>query len=112
METLLKHGANLGAADGTGMTPLHVAAMYGCEAEASWLLEHGAALQTLDRFGDTPLHTAALSGQDAIVKLLVAHGADLRQKNGQGFTSLELARREHMEKTAQYIARLMREPKS
>ncbi len=106
MGLLLEAGADINAADTTGMTPLHVAAMLGRKGEATWLLERGARPDTKDKFGDTPIHTAAIFGQGHLVKLLLSKGADLSAKNTAGMTPLDLARKNRQERAAKYIEKL------
>lgn len=107
MELLLRHGADINAADYTGMTPLHAAAMLGRKDEAEWLLERGAALETRDIFGDTPLLTAAVFGNGHLVELFWRRGADLNARNNDGRNALELARHYRRERAENFIARLM-----
>ena len=90
----------------TGMTPLHVAAMFGRRAAAEWLLDHGAAVNAVDAFGDTPLHTAAVFGRGHTVTLLAARGAALDARNHDGLTPRELAVRERHERVAALLERL------
>ena len=92
MEMLVEHGADINAADITGMTPLHVAAMLGRAAEADWLLEHGACMEARDSFGDTPVHTAAVFGQGGVLQVLAQRGAAVDTANTAGKTPIMLAR--------------------
>ena len=46
--------------DGSGCTPLHVAAAVGHAGVVRALLAHGARASALDPRGSTPLHAAAL----------------------------------------------------
>ena len=106
MALLMEKGADINAADYTGMTPLHVAAMAGRRDEARLLLKHGADLTRRDRFGDTPIHTAAVFGQGGMVKLLLDHGADLDALNNEGNSPLDLARNNRRDRAARYIEEL------
>jgi ankyrin repeat protein len=54
---LLEHGANVGAVDNEGRTPLHAAAEGGKVKVVRVLLEHGANVDAVDNEGRTSLHT-------------------------------------------------------
>ena len=95
--------AALGAANGRGLTPLHVAAM-GCQdGTVEVLLEVGAdpiarTVSSRDawpsqRTGDTPLHSAADCGRIDVVFALCAGGANPRLTNEAGETPLAAYRR-------------------
>ncbi len=107
LELLLRHGADINAADYTGMTPLHVAAMLGRKEEAEWLLEQGAELEPRDIFGDTPLMTAAIFGNGHIVELLWRRGADIHARNNDDRNALELARHYRQDRVEKFIERIM-----
>lgn len=105
LDLLLESGADVNAKDTTGMTPLHIAAWLGLKEETQWLLAHGADLEPRDNFGDTPVHTAAIfytlgSGPFGFFS---GKGADLQAKNNAGLTPLDLARKYHNEKAAEYL---------
>ena len=102
LEPLLKAGANVNAADNTGMTALHVAAMMG-RKECLWLLAHGADLSLQDIFGDRPSHTAALFGQTKALGALFKAGDTLTEKNNAGLTPLDLAREHRQDAAVEYI---------
>lgn len=85
-------GADIGARDVTGMTPLHVAAMYSRGRAATLLLERGADLHARDAYGDTPLHTAAVFGRTKMTLWLIRQGADPCARNAAGSLPLDLAR--------------------
>lgn len=74
---LADRGADLGATDRDGNTPLHLHAMSGDDAAVAALLDLGADLEARsDRWGETPLHAAARSHRPSTVRLLVERGAD------------------------------------
>jgi ankyrin repeat protein len=79
VRTLVAVGADLGAADGDGEKPLHLAAHGGC-AETI-----GVDIHDLTEDGRTPLHCA--SSSEAVQALLEA-GADLHRCNICGSTPL------------------------
>lgn len=107
MEALLEAGADVNAADHTGMTALHAAAFLGWQDGTRWLLAHGADRNKRDNFGDLPSHTAALQGQGGILKILFEAGDPLTEKNAAGMTPLDLARKHRKDRAAQFIEKLI-----
>src|SRR6478735_3829265 len=93
VKLLLKQGADIGVAQGDGMTALHWAAERGDAELAQILLTAGANAQAVTRIGlYTPLHLAAKSGSASVVKTLVDAGADVNAKsNPSGATPMHLA---------------------
>jgi len=93
VRTLLKQGADVGAAQGDGMTALHWAAERGDAALADMLLYAGANVAAVTRVGQyTPLHLAAKSGSAAMVRALLKAGASPAAKTtNTGVTALHLA---------------------
>ncbi len=81
---LLDHGAQVNAANKSGVTSLMHAADGGYEAVASVLLGRGAAVDAVDEDGMTPLMHAATSGHPRVAELLLRGGAkvDLGDKDG------------------------------
>ncbi|MBM3311530.1 MAG: MBL fold metallo-hydrolase [Candidatus Aminicenantes bacterium] len=59
----------------SGLTPLHMAALYGQRAAAEYLVEKGADLGAVARHSGTPLDVAAESGQEEFVAWLQPKGA-------------------------------------
>lgn len=105
LELLYLYGTDLNAQDVTGMTPLHVCAMWDRRGACKWLLERGANPTIKDEYGDTPLHTSAVFGSIGVGNMLVKQGLSLNEKNKNGKTPIELAREynnvEWLEKVAQ-----------
>jgi ankyrin repeat protein len=89
VRVLLDAGAPIEARDGSGSTPLHWAAGYGCVPCVALLLAHGAKVNATRNDGGTPLHRA----QASTVPTLLAAGANVRAKDRGGrvplHTSLE-----------------------
>jgi ankyrin repeat protein len=106
LELLKAAGADLNAADGTGMTALHVAARFGRKATL-WLLANGADLHQPDVFGDLPSHTAAIYGQQRVIKALHQAGDPLTTVNKAGLTPAALARKYRQGETAAFIESLL-----
>lgn len=107
MDALQSAGADLNAADHTGMTALHAAALLGWQDGTRWLLAHGADRNKRDHFGDLPSHTAAIHGQGGILKILFEDGDSLTEKDDAGMTPLDLARKHRKDRAAQFIEKLI-----
>ncbi len=93
LKTLLKQSADVGAAQGDGMTALHWAAERGDTEMAELLIYAGANVGAVTRIGQyTPLHIASKSGSPGVVKALLKGGAAVDAKaNPSGATPLHLA---------------------
>ena len=75
----LEAGADLGARDESGWTPLHYAASVGCPDVVTALLEAGANLEARADDSLTPLHAASVGNTEA-VKVLLEAEADLEAR--------------------------------
>jgi ankyrin repeat protein len=75
LRLLAKAGADLNAADATGLTPLMAAAFMGHADVVDALLKAGAALEARDGDGYTPLIFASNAGKATVVQRLLAAGA-------------------------------------
>jgi len=93
VDRLIAAGADINAADSTGLTPLH-AGLAADTAVLDKLSRKGAQIHTTNVYGSTPLHTAAASANVTAVKWLLDQGADPTIKNENGFTPLDLARKD------------------
>jgi ankyrin repeat protein len=93
LKALLKQGADVGAAQGDGMTALHWAAERGDTEMAELLVYAGANVGAVTRIGQyTPLHLAAKAGSPSVVKTLLKGGAAVDAKsNPSGATPMHLA---------------------
>src|SRR5712672_2971546 len=74
---LLEHGANVGAKDEEGRTPLHGATRKGSFELVHMLLEHGADAYARPNDGSTPLLLAAKYENIEVVRALLGHGANV-----------------------------------
>jgi ankyrin repeat protein len=93
VRALLKQGADVGGAQGDGMTALHWAAERGDVALADMLLYAGANVAAVTRIGQyTPLHLASRTGSVPVVQALLKAGASPATKTtNTGVTALHLA---------------------
>jgi ankyrin repeat protein len=91
---LLASGADPGASDDNGWTPLHFAAQSRAKDIAKLLLDVGAPIDPRDAHGNTPLSTAVFNsrGDGNLIKLLRERGADPHATNNYGVSPLKLAR--------------------
>lgn len=58
---MIKHGANIGAVNNKGETPLHLAPIYNTRA-VEVFIENGADVNVVDNDGWTPLHVTVVDG--------------------------------------------------
>ena len=72
-----------------GLTPLHVAALFGQSEVAQLLLPSGADVPLTDGEGNTALHMADFLGHTDIVSALLKAGADPAVRNRLGFSSVD-----------------------
>jgi ankyrin repeat protein len=93
LRDLLKQGADVGAAQGDGMTALHWAAERGDASMAEMLVYAGASVTAVTRIGQyTPLHLASRAGSAPVVQALLKAGADASARaTTTGVTALHLA---------------------
>jgi ankyrin repeat protein len=88
---LLARGADAGAANSAGVTPLHAAADAGLLDPMQLLIGAGAAVDARDVDGETPAYWAALAGRCDALRLLLDAGADVAAVTPTGVTLLDAA---------------------
>ncbi|KAK2041488.1 ankyrin [Colletotrichum somersetense] len=90
---LIRHGANVEAADQIGRRAVHYLAAFG-RCTASWrglLAKVGADMQATDRFGRTALHFAASTNSMYLFELILRKfpkGYDINVRDNDGWTPL------------------------
>lgn len=88
---MLDRGANVSVQDGSGNTPLHLAAATNVNELANEFLEHGASVDSRNYSGATPLHLAAWFNSKVVAGLLLRNGAQVDSKDTAGNTPLHIA---------------------
>jgi ankyrin repeat protein len=116
--SLIKHGANVDAANKNGRTALIAAANSEgwlgpfCKTSlAHLLLAHGAQPNRVDKWGNTALiRLAGITNIDsdnssdvAFARDLVHHGAIASLKNKDGHTALDIARMNHLKRLVRFL---------
>ena len=76
-------GGDVNAVDRARETPLHQAALFGCDGMVKLLIAFGAFVDARDEFGQTPLHLAARSGSSESVTVLLKVWGNLTCGMGQ-----------------------------
>ncbi|MCY4541209.1 MAG: ankyrin repeat domain-containing protein [Rhodobacteraceae bacterium] len=76
IRAMVNQGANPGAVDGDGNTPLHFACQQGQEAAVSELVKNRDQLHVYNSEGLMPLHTATSAGHVKLVNILLHAGAN------------------------------------
>lgn len=83
-------GADPNSKNEDGLTPLHLAVLYGHHKIASELLENRASPKIADRAGNTALHMASFLGRWVLVEELIEAGCNPLVRNQDGFNSDDL----------------------
>jgi ankyrin repeat protein len=103
VKLLLGGGADVNAADASGVTPLILAASSGQNDLVELLLAHGAAVNAKGYEGAGALYVATVMDQPEIAELLIAHGADVNAGTKSGSTPLSYAARDGNRNLAQLL---------
>ncbi|CAK1547092.1 unnamed protein product [Leptosia nina] len=80
-KNLLKTSPTISSRDSHGLTPLHVASIYGKAAIVEILLDMGADVNATDLNECSPLHYSASRGHQNALLLLLHSGADINKAN-------------------------------
>jgi ankyrin repeat protein len=93
VRSALSDGADPNAAEGDGLTALHIAAKQGNSQIARLLIDARANVEAKTRLGEyTPLHLAAEGAHVSVVRVFLEAGADVRAiTTNTGVTPLHLA---------------------
>jgi ankyrin repeat protein len=85
---LIKHGADINAANKNGLNMLHVSAQGEAPVSMAYFLEKGLKLDSRDVSGRSPLHHAASIGNGLWIGYAVAQGAKVDAVDSEGKTPL------------------------
>ena len=88
IKSFIQNGANLNAADSTGLTPLMAASYKGQTAVLKQLVQSKVTLDSKDESGYTALMYASNTNNLACVKYLVENGANINESDNDGSTPL------------------------
>lgn len=91
IQQLLSSGADINARDGSGITPLLMAASLGSHTVVSFLLAHSPDVPAITLYGETALHLAARYGHMKVIEVLVVNGINLNAKTFRGLTARDYA---------------------
>jgi ankyrin repeat protein len=89
-----------------GWTPLHLAAFFGHIDNARALIDGGADVMaiSLNSLGNTPLHAATAGKHEAVALLLLDRGADPLLPDSGGYTPLQIAKQNQLDRVVAAIA--------
>ena len=108
VQKLIEYGADIGAEDQYGCTPLYDGSEGIYPKDCSvlrFLLEHGADVNARANEGETPLLRASIHGALEVVRVLLEHGADVTAKDDRGRTALQVAPNDEIRKLLELEAK-------
>jgi ankyrin repeat protein len=88
---LIRKGANVNVRDGSGATPLQLAANLGFQEGVEELVAHNADVDQPNDAGETPLITALHRHDIAMMRVLLKAGADPDRADNSGRTARDYA---------------------
>jgi len=92
VELLINNGEKVLVVDGSGSTPLHMAAKGKRGKETvEYLISKGADVNVANDSGKTPLGEASWYGNQEVVEVLIANGAKVKIVDKDGYTALHWA---------------------
>ncbi|KAF5184011.1 Ankyrin repeat domain-containing protein [Thalictrum thalictroides] len=91
VNALLKHTADINAADKDGLTALHKAIMCRKQAVTNYLLRESANPFIRDKEGATLMHYAVQAAAIPTIKILLLYNVDINLADDDGWTPLHLA---------------------
>lgn len=88
VQSLIETGKGVNDLDGTGVSPLHYAALYGHKDIANLLISKGALIDSRSiREDATPLHMAVSGRHTDIVMLLIEKGANVNAQETMNYAT-------------------------
>lgn len=91
VKALLAEGADIGATNNDGCSPLNIASCRGHVQIVRFLLQQGADLRARDIHGWDSILRASQSGHIAVVRILLDNGADINVTSGGRWTPIHTA---------------------
>lgn len=88
---LINHGHDVNSVNSKGLTPLHMATLFGHTAICQLLLINGAKVDPIENTGKTPLHIAAYKNSADLVRLFLKFGADQMLRTPENCTAVQIA---------------------
>ncbi|HSW76082.1 MAG TPA: ankyrin repeat domain-containing protein [Candidatus Saccharimonadales bacterium] len=91
IQCLVNAGIDINIRNNKGMTPLHIASLFGNIEIVKYLISVGADINARDyKYNATPLHMAARMANVTVAQYLISVGADVNAQNNEGRTPYDL----------------------